>query len=175
MSDARDSLLARKYFDGIYIPCGLLVIGTIIVKREWAPYAVLVAIALGSMKYYNNRMPQSLVSLPRPTADDCSCHSPEEGPPARLIPGVRAQGEDCHLAQRRNVNSRSAPWNKPAANTSIPATASPFPLTTLSSDSPSASTSLSALRSSSPMALPRRSYVLIRPSRVTTSLATSTF
>lgn len=54
MSDTRDSLLARKYFDGIYIPCGLLVIGTIIVKREWVPYAVLVAIALGSMKYYNN-------------------------------------------------------------------------------------------------------------------------
>ncbi|KAK3357734.1 hypothetical protein B0T25DRAFT_540025 [Lasiosphaeria hispida] len=49
-----DSLLARKYFDGIYIPAGLLVFGTAIVKREWVVYAVLAAIALGSLKFYNN-------------------------------------------------------------------------------------------------------------------------
>ncbi len=51
-----DSLLARQYFDGIYIPAGLLVFGTFIVKREFVPYAVLLAIALGSLKYFNNRM-----------------------------------------------------------------------------------------------------------------------
>ncbi|KAK0710889.1 hypothetical protein B0H67DRAFT_516543 [Lasiosphaeris hirsuta] len=49
-----DSLLARKYFDGIYIPAGLLVFGTAIVKREWVVYAILAAIALGSLKFYNN-------------------------------------------------------------------------------------------------------------------------
>ncbi|KAK0738594.1 hypothetical protein B0T18DRAFT_333498 [Schizothecium vesticola] len=49
-----DSLLARKYFDGIYIPSGLLVVGTLIVKKEWAPYAVLIALLLGSIKFYNN-------------------------------------------------------------------------------------------------------------------------
>jgi cytochrome-b5 reductase len=54
-----DSLLARKYFDGIYIPSGLLVVGTLIVKKEWTPYAVLIAILLGSIKFYNNRMAQS--------------------------------------------------------------------------------------------------------------------
>ncbi|KAK0622880.1 hypothetical protein B0T14DRAFT_564294 [Immersiella caudata] len=49
-----DSLLARKYFDGIYIPAGLIILGTIIVRREWTPYAVIAAIALGSLKYFNN-------------------------------------------------------------------------------------------------------------------------
>jgi cytochrome-b5 reductase len=46
-----DSLLARKYVDGIYIPVGLLVVGTAIVKREWTAYALLLGIALGAMKY----------------------------------------------------------------------------------------------------------------------------
>ena len=50
-----DSLLARKYFDGIYIPLGLLVFGTAIVKREWTAYALLLGITLGSIKYYNSR------------------------------------------------------------------------------------------------------------------------
>lgn len=51
-----DSLLARKYVDGIYIPLGLLVVGTAIVKREWTAYALLLGIVMGSMKYYRNRM-----------------------------------------------------------------------------------------------------------------------
>jgi cytochrome-b5 reductase len=55
-----DSLLARKYFDGIYIPAGLIILGTIIVRREWTPYAVIAAIALGSLKYFNNCMPLPL-------------------------------------------------------------------------------------------------------------------
>ncbi|AEO68985.1 uncharacterized protein THITE_2053799 [Thermothielavioides terrestris NRRL 8126] len=46
-----DSLLARKYIDGIYIPVGLLVLGTSIVKREWTVYALLLGIALGAVKY----------------------------------------------------------------------------------------------------------------------------
>ncbi|KAK3295512.1 uncharacterized protein B0H64DRAFT_341057 [Chaetomium fimeti] len=49
-----DSLLARKYVDGIYIPLGLLVVGTAIVKREWTAYALLLGVVLGSIKYYNN-------------------------------------------------------------------------------------------------------------------------
>jgi hypothetical protein len=51
-----DSLLDRKYFDGIYIPAGLMVFGTLIVKREWTVYAFVLALALGSLKYFNNRM-----------------------------------------------------------------------------------------------------------------------
>jgi cytochrome-b5 reductase len=48
------SLFSRAYIDGIYIPSGLLVIGTLIVKREWLPYAVAVAVALGTFKVWNN-------------------------------------------------------------------------------------------------------------------------
>ncbi|GAB1320115.1 NADH-cytochrome b5 reductase [Madurella fahalii] len=49
-----DSLLARKFIDGIYIPVGLLVVGTVIVKREWTVYALLLGIVLGAVKFYNN-------------------------------------------------------------------------------------------------------------------------
>ncbi len=51
-----DSLASKKFVDGIYIPAGLLVIGTVIVKREWTPYAVLIALALGVYKYLNSCM-----------------------------------------------------------------------------------------------------------------------
>ena len=51
-----DSLASKKFVDGIYIPAGLLVIGTVIVKREWTPYAVLLALALGVYKYLNSCM-----------------------------------------------------------------------------------------------------------------------
>ncbi|KAK1756223.1 NADH-cytochrome b5 reductase 1 [Echria macrotheca] len=50
-----ESLLSRKYFDGIYIPAGLLVVGTAIVKIEWTLYAVLAAVALGALKFFNTR------------------------------------------------------------------------------------------------------------------------
>ncbi|EGS20439.1 uncharacterized protein CTHT_0022690 [Thermochaetoides thermophila DSM 1495] len=49
---ASESLLARKYFDGIYIPLGLIVLGTAIIKTEWTHYALLVGIVLGGIKYY---------------------------------------------------------------------------------------------------------------------------
>jgi len=47
-----EPMLSKKMFDGIYIPAGLLVVGTIIVKREWTPWAVLVAVILGAIKAY---------------------------------------------------------------------------------------------------------------------------
>ncbi|KAK3322583.1 hypothetical protein B0H66DRAFT_554735 [Apodospora peruviana] len=48
-----ESLLSRRYFDGIYIPAGLLVFGTVIVKAEWTLYAALLAVTLGAWKYFN--------------------------------------------------------------------------------------------------------------------------
>ncbi|KAI0194184.1 hypothetical protein F4808DRAFT_353138 [Astrocystis sublimbata] len=48
---AETSLTAKKYIDGIYIPAGLIVFGTFIVKRDWTPYAALVAILLGVWKF----------------------------------------------------------------------------------------------------------------------------
>lgn len=50
-----DGLLARQYIDYIYVPAGLLVVGTAIVKMDWTPYAVLLAIALGVWNYYSFR------------------------------------------------------------------------------------------------------------------------
>ncbi|OIW33814.1 ferredoxin reductase-like protein [Coniochaeta ligniaria NRRL 30616] len=47
-----EPMLSKKMFDGIYIPAGLLVVGTIIVKREWTPWAVLLAVILGAIKAY---------------------------------------------------------------------------------------------------------------------------
>lgn len=47
-----EPLLSRKYFDGVYIPAGLLVFGTIIVKKEWTGYAALLAILLGAIKFW---------------------------------------------------------------------------------------------------------------------------
>ena len=40
----------RSYVDSIYIPSGLLVVGCLIVKREWVPYAVVVAALLSGYK-----------------------------------------------------------------------------------------------------------------------------
>lgn len=50
-----DSLTSRKYFDSVYIPVGLIVIGTFIVKREWAPYSIALALALGGWKFQSLR------------------------------------------------------------------------------------------------------------------------
>lgn len=120
-----DSLLAKKYIDGIYIPAGLLVFGTILTKSEWAPYAALLALALGALKFFNMRMSciisHLLLALAR--EGDKKKHGPveqqhqlttnlshfkcrtQEGPEARPVPGVRAQGEDHHLPQCCHVCS----------------------------------------------------------------------
>jgi hypothetical protein len=50
-----EPLLSRRYIDGIYIPVGLIIVGTFIVKREWVPYAVVVAFALGGYKFLDSR------------------------------------------------------------------------------------------------------------------------
>jgi cytochrome-b5 reductase len=47
--------LAPGYIHGIYIPTGLLLVGIYIVRQEWLPYAVGVAVLLGAFKVYNNR------------------------------------------------------------------------------------------------------------------------
>lgn len=51
----KEPLTSKKYVDGIYIPAGLIVLGTAIVKREWLPYAVVLAIALGAIKFLRTR------------------------------------------------------------------------------------------------------------------------
>ncbi|KAK2066590.1 hypothetical protein P8C59_000395 [Phyllachora maydis] len=49
-----DSLFSQRHVNGILIPIGLLVVGTLIVKREWTPYAGVIALTLGALKYYNS-------------------------------------------------------------------------------------------------------------------------
>jgi hypothetical protein len=44
------ALLSKTYVDRVYIPSGLLVVGCLIVKREWVPYAVVVAALLSGYK-----------------------------------------------------------------------------------------------------------------------------
>ncbi|TVY45057.1 NADH-cytochrome b5 reductase, partial [Lachnellula occidentalis] len=51
-----NSLLSKSYVDGVYIPSGLLVVGCLIVKREWVPYAVALALLLGGYKVFSNRV-----------------------------------------------------------------------------------------------------------------------
>lgn len=55
VANMSEPVLSKRMFDGIYIPAGLLVVGTIIVKREWTPWAVLVALILGAIKAYRVR------------------------------------------------------------------------------------------------------------------------
>jgi cytochrome-b5 reductase len=52
---AQSKYLSRQYIDGVYIPSGLLIVGCLIVKREWLPYAVAIALMLGGWKVYNSR------------------------------------------------------------------------------------------------------------------------
>ncbi|KAK2050766.1 oxidoreductase FAD-binding domain-containing protein [Colletotrichum somersetense] len=46
-----DSLASRKYFDNVYIPAGLIIVGCAITKSEWVPYAVLLSVALAAYKF----------------------------------------------------------------------------------------------------------------------------
>ncbi|KAL5614789.1 hypothetical protein BROUX41_004878 [Berkeleyomyces rouxiae] len=55
-----ESLTSRKYFDGVYIPMGLIVFGVYIVKKEWIPYAVALAVALGTYKF-NSMQPKKVL------------------------------------------------------------------------------------------------------------------
>ena len=48
--------LSRKNFDAFYIPMGLLVLGTAIVKTQWTPYAFVVTCLLGAYKFWTLRM-----------------------------------------------------------------------------------------------------------------------
>jgi NO-binding membrane sensor protein with MHYT domain len=47
--------LSRVYIDYVYVPAALLIFGTLIVKKEWAPYSALLAVALGAYNFWNFR------------------------------------------------------------------------------------------------------------------------
>lgn len=45
-----------EYINGVYIPSGLLIVGTLIVKQDWLPFAVILALALGAVKIFSGGM-----------------------------------------------------------------------------------------------------------------------
>lgn len=51
MSSGDNSLFARHYIDYVYMPGLLLIVGTLIVKKEWTPYAALLAVAFGAYNF----------------------------------------------------------------------------------------------------------------------------
>jgi len=58
------SLTAPRYINGVYIPSALLVFGMYIVRAQWIPYAVVVALTLGSWKIYSD-LPRKVLDANR--------------------------------------------------------------------------------------------------------------
>jgi cytochrome-b5 reductase len=52
--------LSHQYVNGIYIPAGLLIVGVAIIKKDWLPYAVALAAALGGWKAFINGVQDSV-------------------------------------------------------------------------------------------------------------------
>ncbi|KAL2753340.1 hypothetical protein ACRALDRAFT_1052057 [Sodiomyces alcalophilus JCM 7366] len=48
-----ESVFSRKYFDNVYIPVGLIILGVLIVDRRWIVHSATVALALGAWKFYS--------------------------------------------------------------------------------------------------------------------------
>ena len=53
MSDKPGSLLAPQYINGVYLPVGLLLAGTAIIKKEWLPIAAVLGALLGVWKVFS--------------------------------------------------------------------------------------------------------------------------
>lgn len=61
--------LSRAYFDQVYIPAGLLVFGTWILKTDLVPYAAALAAALGGYRFYDLSKLPTLAIATSPSAD----------------------------------------------------------------------------------------------------------
>lgn len=55
------SLFAPQFVHGVYIPSALLIVGLAIIKKEWAPYGVIVAAILGGWKIFANQPRKVLI------------------------------------------------------------------------------------------------------------------
>ncbi len=49
------SALSPQYITGVYIPSVLLIVGVAIAKKEYLPFAVIIAALLGGYKFYSTR------------------------------------------------------------------------------------------------------------------------
>lgn len=57
-----ESPLSRKYIDGIYVPVALLIVGCLIVKREYTIYAAALGLLFGTVKFFNLRKSRRIAS-----------------------------------------------------------------------------------------------------------------
>lgn len=54
--------LSSQYILGVYVPSAILLVVTALVKRDWIPFAAIIAASLGTWTVYSNR------ENPRPIA-----------------------------------------------------------------------------------------------------------
>jgi cytochrome-b5 reductase len=59
------SAFSPQYINGVYIPAGLLIVGTAIVKQEWLPFAVALAAVLGAYKVFSNGQSYAYANITR--------------------------------------------------------------------------------------------------------------
>ena len=94
------SFLSPQYINGVYIPSGLLIVGVAICKFEWLPYAIALALTLGTFKIYQNRLflnphtrYRSLLLVAIGT-DIVLEYRSEKSPQTGCVSRIRAQRED---------------------------------------------------------------------------------
>lgn len=77
-------------------------------KKDWLPYAAVVALILGSWKVYNNRPSHSFWIFPsgKVGANRSHLRSQEMSQP-RGVSGIQSEREDDNLAQCRHVGHRA--------------------------------------------------------------------
>ena len=49
------SAFSTQYITGVYVPSALLLVGVALAKREWLPFAAVIALVLGGYKYWSTR------------------------------------------------------------------------------------------------------------------------
>jgi hypothetical protein len=170
------SLFARHYIDYVYAPGLLLIVGTLIVKKEWTPFAALIAVAFGIYNFMAFRKLPPDETLPKSMSTNLESQRSRQ-----LLSPMSFRSSS---SRRRPSSPTMSPCKPPICPPTRPrsaqytnlaiATASSSPAPSTFSVFPSASISQLALLAPSPMALPRRLFVPTLPSLVTTSPATST-
>ena len=169
---AQNQYLSKKYIDGVYIPSGLLIVGCLIVKREWVPYAVVLALVLGGYKAWSNRMykPRHICQSRFQNRSSTTSRNPSSSETC-CLPGLRTQGEDHHFSQCSHVSTHPNPVNNLLTFIAIVSPSHPRPQF---SASQSASTSPSLPPSLNRTAPPKKSSDRTPLSPVTTNRATLT-
>jgi len=54
LTQSRNPALSKQNISTVYIPAVILIIGVGLVKKEWIPFAAIVAAAAGGLKLYTS-------------------------------------------------------------------------------------------------------------------------